>query len=164
MIKPKNIFLVDDDKDYQQVFIKVIKDIDDSICVCLAKNGAEALTKLNKMIVHPDILFMEIDMRGMNCFEYLVQLKQRIRFKTIPVVILADSNNLYEAELAHKFGASILNRKASDSFLFKKNLENMLHFYFPPIMDAQESYNHINVPLLPPGAEAHIISLLDGLS
>jgi len=163
MIKPKNILLINDDKDYQQAFTKVIKDIDDSICVCSATNGVDALMKLNKVIVHPDILFMNINMSGMNCFEFLAQLKQRIRFKNIPIVILVASNNPSDAQLAQKFGASIL-RDSSESFLFKKNLENMLHFYFPPIIDSQESYKHIKIPLLPAGAEAHIISLLDGLS
>jgi len=163
MIKPKNILLINDDKDYQQAFTKVIKDIDDSICVCSATNGVDALMKLNKVIVHPDILFMNINMSGMNCFEFLAQLKQRIRFKNIPIVILVASNNPSDAQLAQKFGASIL-RDSSESFLFKKNLENMLHFYFPPIIDSQESYKHIKIPLLPAGAEAHIISLLDSLS
>jgi len=163
MIKPKNILLINDDKDYQQAFTKVIKDIDDSICVCSATNGVDALMKLNKVIVHPDILFMNINMSGMNCFEFLAQLKQRIRFKNIPIVILVTSNNPSDAQLAQKFGASIL-RDSSESFLFKKNLENMLHFYFPPIIDSQESYKHIKIPLLPAGAEAHIISLLDSLS
>ena len=164
MIKPKNILLINDDKDYQQAFTKVIKDIDDSICVCSATNGVDALMKLNKVIVHPDILFMNINMSGMNCFEFLAQLKQRIRFKNIPIVILVTSNNPSDAQLAQKFGASILNTDFSESFLFKKNLENMLHFYFPPIIDSQESYKHIKIPLLPAGAEAHIISLLDSLS
>jgi len=163
MIKPKNILLINDDKDYQQAFTKVIKDIDDSICVCSATNGVDALMKLNKVIVHPDILFMNINMSGMNCFEFLAQLKQRIRFKNIPIVILVASNNPSDAQLAQKFGASIL-RDSSESFLFKKNLENMLHFYFPPIINSQESYKHIKIPLLPAGAEAHIISLLDSLS
>jgi len=163
MIKPKNILLINDDKDYQQAFTKVIKDIDDLICVCSATNGVDALMKLNKVIVHPDILFMNINMSGMNCFEFLAQLKQRIRFKNIPIVILVASNNPSDAQLAQKFGASIL-RDSSESFLFKKNLENMLHFYFPPIIDSQESYKHIKIPLLPAGAEAHIISLLDSLS
>ena len=163
MIKPKNILLINDDKDYQQAFTKVTKDIDDSISVCFATNGVDALMKLNKVIVHPDILFMNINMSGMNCFEFLAQLKQRIRFKNIPIVILVASNNPSDAQLAQKFGASIL-RDSSESFLFKKNLENMLHFYFPPIIDSQESYKHIKIPLLPAGAEAHIISLLDGLS
>lgn len=163
MIKPKNILLINDDKDYQQAFTKATKDIDYSICVCSATNGVDALMKLNKVIVHPDILFMNINMSGMNCFEFLAQLKQRIRFKNIPIVILVASNNPSDAQLAQKFGASIL-RDSSESFLFKKNLENMLHFYFPPIINSQESYKHIKIPLLPAGAEAHIISLLDSLS
>ena len=138
MIKPKNILLINDDKDYQQAFTKVTKDIDDSICVCFATNGVDALMKLNKVIVHPDILFMNINMSGMNCFEFLAQLKQRIRFKNIPIVILVASNNPSDAQLAQKFGASIL-RDSSESFLFKKNLESMLHFYFPAIIDSHES-------------------------
>jgi hypothetical protein len=42
----KNIFLVEDDEDYQQFFIEAIKDIDKSISIFLAKNGADALTSL----------------------------------------------------------------------------------------------------------------------
>jgi hypothetical protein len=42
----KNIFLVEDDEDDQQFFIEAIKDIDKSISIFLAKNGADALTSL----------------------------------------------------------------------------------------------------------------------
>jgi len=100
MTKTKNVFLAEDDEDDQQFFIEAVKEIDNFICIYVANNGVEALAKLNNMLVLPDLIFMDINMPLMNGFECLTQLKRKIRFKNIPVVILTTSNNRSEKELA----------------------------------------------------------------
>ena len=137
VIKPRNIFLVEDDEDDQQFFIEAIKKIDTSIVLNISKNGVEALTKLNNMDELPDVIFMDINMPLMNGFACLTELKKQIRFKTIPVVILSTTNNPAEAELAVMLGASFFLSKPSHFPLLKKNIARIVDLYYPiPIMEA----------------------------
>jgi CheY-like chemotaxis protein len=155
----KNIFLVEDDEDDQHFFIEAIKEIDKSICICVAKNGVEALNKLDNMNSLPDVIFMDINMPLMNGFECLTLLKKHIRLKTIPVVILTTSNNPKEAEVAKVLGAVFFLSKPSDSSLWKRNIMGIMNLYFLPISE-QKNYEHIVVPFLQESVEPHIIPLL----
>src|SRR5438477_8949728 len=138
MTKAKNIFLVEDDEDDQQFFIEAIKEIDNSICLYQAKNGVEALAKLNNINTIPDLIFMDINMPLMNGLECLKLLKKQIRFKNIPVVILTTSNNGLERELARVLGANFFLSKLSNFSLFIRNITNMLNLKFSPIVSKQK--------------------------
>jgi CheY-like chemotaxis protein len=161
MTKTKNIFLAEDDEDDQQFFIEAVKEIDNFICIYVANNGVEALAKLNNMLVLPDLIFMDINMPLMNGFECLTQLKRKIRFKNIPVVILTTSNNRSEKELAKVLGANFFLSKVSDFSLFIRNITDMLNLNFSPFMSTQKMYEHINISSLPAGMEPLIISSLE---
>src|SRR6266542_272203 len=164
MIKAKNIFLVEDDEDDQQFFIDAIKEIDNSICLYPAKNGVEALAKLNNMNTLPDLIFMDINMPLMNGLECLSHLKKHIQFKKIPVVILTTTSNGLERERARVIGANFFLLKSCDFSLLLKNIKDMLNL-FPPIGSKQKKYEHINISSSHIGMEPHIISLLaEGLS
>jgi CheY-like chemotaxis protein len=86
------------------------------------------------MHVLPDLIFMDINMPLMNGFECLTQLKRKIRFTNIPVVILTTSNNRSQKELAKELGANFFLSKLSDFSLFIRNITDMLNLNFSPIM------------------------------
>lgn len=155
----KNIFLVEDDEDDQRFFVEAIKDIDKSVCIYVAKNGVEALDKLDRMNSLPDVIFMDINMPLMNGFECLAFLKKHTRLKTIPVVILTTSNNPAEAEVARELGAIFFLSKPSDFNLWKRNIMGIMNLYPLPISE-QKNYEHIVIPLLQENIEPHIIPLL----
>jgi CheY-like chemotaxis protein len=156
----KNIFLVEDDEDDQQFFIEAIKEIDESICIYMAKNGREALDQLNNINPLPDVIFMDINMPLMNGFECLTLLRKHVRLKTIPVVILTTSNNHAEAEVARALGAIFFLSKPSNFSLWKKNIMGVLNLYPLPIIAEQKNYEHIVIPFLQEGMEPHITPLL----
>ena len=134
MTRAKNIFLVEDDEDDNKFFVEALKEIDDSLSLKRAQNGAEALTQLNKMEPLPDLIFMDINTPFMNGFDCLIQLKKQTRFEKIPVVILTTSNNPVEAEHALVLGASFFLKKPSCFSSIKKNLIDMLNFRFTQII------------------------------
>jgi len=45
----KSIFWVEDNEDNQRFFVEAVKEIDQSICIYMAKNGREALDQLGSM-------------------------------------------------------------------------------------------------------------------
>ncbi len=130
MQKNKHIFLVEDDEDDQQFFIEAIKEIDNSICVNLAFNGADALDKLDNMLMLPDIIFMDINMPKMNGLDCLDKLKKTIRLKNIPVVILTSTGSAEDSAYAIKHEASHFFTKPSKVSLLKGNITDVFKVFF----------------------------------
>ena len=130
MQKNKHIFLVEDDEDDQQFFVDAVKEIDNSICVNLAFNGADAINKLDNMLMLPDIIFMDINMPKMNGLDCLDNLKKTIRLKNIPVVILTSSGSAEDSAYAIKHKASYFFTKPSRSSLLKGNIADVFKALF----------------------------------
>jgi len=149
----KSIFWVEDNEDNQRFFVEAVKEIDQSICIYMAKNGREALDQLGSMSPLRDIIFMDINMSLMNGFEYLTLLKKHVHLKIIPVVILTRSNNPAETEVARELGAIFLLIKPSDPRLLKNNIRDILNLY-------QKNYVHVVIPFLQESRGPHIIPLL----
>jgi CheY-like chemotaxis protein len=130
MASARNIFLVEDDEDDQILFTMAVKEIDNSICLNQAKNGVEALTKLDNINPLPYLIFMDINMPLMNGLECLGHLKNHIHFKNIPIVILSTTNNPAHEELATVLGANFFLMKSNFSLLQTK-IGDMLNLFAP---------------------------------
>jgi CheY-like chemotaxis protein len=84
-----NILLVDDDEDDQNVFKTVVTSISKEI-KCIAVDHPEiAIDILQTKQVHPDIIFIGLNLETVSGQEFIRQLKQEERLKEIPVVILS---------------------------------------------------------------------------
>jgi CheY-like chemotaxis protein len=92
-VKPFTCFLVDDDTDDQEIFLKVMRNIDPAIRNMTAVNGVDALKKLNATKENPDLIFLDLNMPLMNGKEFLQALYKLRKFSTIPVVILSTTSD-----------------------------------------------------------------------
>ncbi len=126
----KNVFLVDDDIDDQLFFTDALKEIDETIECTIANNGKEALEKLRKLDVLPEILFLDLNMPFMNGYECLSELKAEARLSEIPVVIFTTSNDPKDAELTHQLGANVFLSKPNEFTLLRPKLERILRLDF----------------------------------
>ena len=89
LMKPiERILLIDDDKDDRELFAAAIYQLDKDINCNLCRSGEVALQKLNDA-EHPlpDLIFIDINMPGMNGYDVLVALKASERLRHIPAVI-----------------------------------------------------------------------------
>ncbi|AFD06608.1 response regulator [Solitalea canadensis] len=80
-------FLIDDDLDDQEIFKLAISDIEYPIVCMFARDGAEALQKLESLTKLPSIVFLDINMPRMNGKIFLKLFKDDPRFMHIPVII-----------------------------------------------------------------------------
>jgi CheY-like chemotaxis protein len=128
MQSSKNILLVEDDKDDQFFFIEALSQIENAYLYDIANNGKEALHRLTNSIYLPDLIFMDINMPGMNGIECLSEIIKNPKFMNIPVIILTTSTN--ERALACKIGAKAFIEKPTDSTLLLQKLEQMIHLDF----------------------------------
>jgi CheY-like chemotaxis protein len=117
--------LVDDDSDDSDLIFEVLNEIDSSIKYTYAMDGPEALTMLEEGYT-PSIIFLDINMPGMNGWQCLSKFKANGRFKNIPVVMYSTSSYQHEIEKAFELGALAFFTKPNHYSLLKKNIKVVL--------------------------------------
>lgn len=106
MHKNKVLFIVDDDEDDINLFVEAVNEIDKGMGCYKAKNGEDALARLDALDMLPDVIFLDLNMPKMNGRETLERLKASDRYKNIPVVIYSTSNADQDKEDTKNLGAS----------------------------------------------------------
>jgi CheY-like chemotaxis protein len=104
MLKNIHFLLVDDDNDDTFLFEDVLLNIEPSAHFNSAANGIEALQKLRAGTALPDIIFLDLNMPGMDGKECLAQLKKDTALKSIPVIIYTTSSLSKDIELTMQMG------------------------------------------------------------
>jgi DNA-binding response OmpR family regulator len=84
----KNLFLVDDDAEDQEIFVDAVKEIDNSIlCFCL-HGGDDALQSFREQKDHlPDIIFLDLNMPKVNGKQLLAELKKIETLRNTPMIM-----------------------------------------------------------------------------
>lgn len=110
----RKFFLVDDDEDDASLFNEALKDIDPSIEFDSANSGKELLDKLRAGKVAPHVIFLDINMPGMNGWETLENLKASNTLKDIPVIMYSTSLSVSDGQKALEKGALAFYEKPSN--------------------------------------------------
>jgi len=71
--------------------------------VSIAKDGVEGMEKIEKEI--PDLILLDIVMPKMGGFEVMKELQKKNKFSNIPIIIISNSGQPVELDLAQKLGA-----------------------------------------------------------
>jgi CheY-like chemotaxis protein len=126
-MKPRTIFLVDDDVDDIFIFGEVLMEVDASIEFLSAENG-EAAQKLLKSgtCVLPDLIFLDLNMPRMNGKELLREIKTDPGLKNIPVVVYTTSSQKKDREEAISSGAVAFLSKPSNMRDLKNALADLV--------------------------------------
>ena len=98
--------LVDDDSDDTFLFEDVLLGIEPSAHFNSAVNGLDALNKIRVGSTLPDVIFLDLNMPGMDGKECLAQLKKDNDLKNIPVIIYTTSSLSKDIELTMQMGAA----------------------------------------------------------
>ncbi len=101
----KNILLVDDDPDDQEIFLSALESITDSIVCNISSSGVEAMHKLTIKDIYPDCIFLDLNMPLMSGQEFLVEIKKNQELKNIPVIIFSTTSHTKTIELTKQLGA-----------------------------------------------------------
>jgi CheY-like chemotaxis protein len=91
MASIKQILLIDDDADDQEIFSTVIEQIFPSVQCEVAMNGEDALSKLRSQAL-PELIFLDLNMPLMNGQQFLKVVKKDNQLREIPIVILSTSS------------------------------------------------------------------------
>jgi CheY-like chemotaxis protein len=120
----RKIFLADDDEDDINLFSEALNEIDSSIQFYSASNGKELLEKL-RAGEDPHIIFLDINMPGMDGWEALENLKMEEAIKNIPVIMYSTAGLKLNGHKAVKSGAIAFFEKPSNFLILKEFLKQI---------------------------------------
>ncbi|MCD6017495.1 MAG: response regulator receiver protein [Bacteroidetes bacterium] len=87
-----NVLLADDDKDDRFFFKKALGDINIPTKLVTVPNGEQLMTYLSENSEKlPDVLFLDLNMPRKNGNECLVEIKEQVKLRNMPVIIYSTS-------------------------------------------------------------------------
>ncbi len=123
-----NIYLADDDEDDLELFEDAISEVQKDAQVIKFNNGEEMISRLeDKSLNLPQVIFLDLNMPGMNGEECLVKIRGNKNLDFIPVVIYSTTFVPKIAERLKSEGANIYIQKPSSYTLLKSILERSIH-------------------------------------
>ncbi len=102
-MKQLSILFVDDDEIERMKFSRICKQSEHKTSITEARNGEEALKKLNESLLS-QLIFLDLNMPKMNGIEFLEILKSDDRLKYIPIIILSSSNSIKDLRKCYELG------------------------------------------------------------
>lgn len=129
----KILLLVDDDPDDLEMLEMQLKKISSSFQIFTAMDGEDALETLEKkMIIAPDLIFLDINMPIMDGKQFLREIKKNSRFRSIPVIIYSTSKSQKDVDETAELGASFYLSKPDSPAELRKSLVKILNSFFVP--------------------------------
>jgi CheY-like chemotaxis protein len=105
--------IIDDDPDDIEIFRDAVQQINPSHQCLEARDGEQAWQLLLKEPSPPDYIFADMNMPVMNGKEFLIHVKNSIRFKNLQVIIYTTSDSYEEHQALKKLGAREVLTKPS---------------------------------------------------
>jgi CheY-like chemotaxis protein len=109
------ILYVDDDKDDQEIFKKIVAHINPAIVCHLASNGSDALNLLEKSI-SPAIIFLDVNMPQMDGKELLKTIRQNSAYTDVSVVMFSTSYSTQYANRIQSARSRLIHSKTLEFF------------------------------------------------
>ncbi len=122
----KYIWHIDDDEDDQEFFQIALKQVSPNLDYKGYIYAENALKELQVAGSLPDMIFLDLNMPGMNGEQFLKQIKQESELSTIPVIIFTTSSQKNTMERMKALGASKFLTKPDNYLHLIELLKNVL--------------------------------------
>lgn len=109
---PFNVLIADDDLEDIQLLVAACKEYLIPIHVDFVENGQELIDRLDPNYL-PSIIFLDLNMPKKGGIETLKEIKSKVNFKEIPVIIFSTSALEEDIVQSYKFGANCYINKPS---------------------------------------------------
>jgi CheY-like chemotaxis protein len=116
--------LIEDDPADRALFASAMVNVACDFDVLVFGNAQEAIRKIRDREIIPDVIFLDMNMPGINGYQFLVYLKGQIRYSRIPVIVYSTTADPLERTRTRKMGAAgFFERPAAYSELSSKLTE-----------------------------------------
>jgi CheY-like chemotaxis protein len=120
-----NILLIDDDEDDQDIFLEAVGQLSNAVKCIAVGSAIEALKKLSKEEIIPDVIFLDLNMPVMNGQQFLMEINKSDTLRKIPVIIFST---------AHPPSLQTSNEMGAVDFITKPGMYNELVSILAPII------------------------------
>jgi len=119
---PRLVMVVDDSITMRKVTTRVLER--EQLEVVTAKDGVDALEKLQERV--PDVMLLDIEMPRMDGFELATHMKNDVRFRHVPIIMITSRTGEKHRERAFEIGVErYLGKPYSEPDLLR-NVQEML--------------------------------------
>ncbi|MBK6263909.1 response regulator [Marivirga sp. S37H4] len=126
-MKNQNLLLIDDDKEDQEIFLEALVKVSTVASCITMQDAAVALQKLSANDIFPDLIFLDLNMPGMNGEQFLLEIKRCEKLRKVPVIILSSSSHLSNIQLSIDLGAGHFITKTNPYEEFLQELSYLLN-------------------------------------
>lgn len=129
---PPTILLVEDSEGDAEIACIAFEEAGFNCNIEISYSGEEALSYLNEANLGqlPTLVFLDLNMPGIDGFEVLESIKSSDRLRHIPVIILTTSNSHRDIERCFNSHANAYILKSSDVKAFIHNMKKVKEFWF----------------------------------
>lgn len=110
-LKPILIYLVDDDKTDQEVFMEALVKIHEAVEVCIFNSGEEIMSRLKGSAERPDVIYLDLYMPIMDGERCLELLRNEPTLNDVPIIIYSTEFDLDRVAQLFNLGANRYVRK-----------------------------------------------------
>lgn len=140
MKKEFTIFYTDDDQDDLDFFTEIVDSIDNSYTVVTYNNGKQLLEALLDPPQTPYILFLDINMPGMNGLEILKMIRESRSYKNLPIVMFSTSTDKKTIQKSFELGANFYVPKSGMFDQLKKSIEYAIKMNWSSFTPTEENF------------------------
>ena len=126
MKRDLTIFYTDDDQEDLDFFREIVDAIDDTVVVHTQNTGQQLMNALDNPPPTPHLVFLDINMPGMNGFDILKKVRGSEIHKALPIVIFSTSGDQSAIKRSRELGATFYVQKSSVFEQLKKSIEHAL--------------------------------------
>ncbi|MHB8635526.1 MAG: response regulator [Fimbriimonadaceae bacterium] len=116
-LEPKQILLIEDNPDDQQLTIRAMRLSEVPNSVTVARDGVEALRALGDAAASkrlPDLVLLDLKLPKLSGLEVLARIRAEVATRALPVVVLTSSDEDRDIVESYNLGANSYIRKPVD--------------------------------------------------
>ena len=141
-----HVILADDDQDHAFLFERILRKVDPSKQLTVAKDG-DALLKL-LAIQKPELLFLDLKMPCKSGIECLKEIRRNPNLKDLPIVVYSGSSKMSDIQKSYVHKADLYMVKPFNSLHLRNALASILKMEWIENY-SQQKYYFINNRFVP---------------
>lgn len=134
------IFYTDDDQDDLEFFREIVDIIDSKFVVVTQNSASELLLALENPPPTPFVVFLDINMPGINGLEILKKLRELENHRELPIVIFSTSSDELTIEKSRSLGANYYLPKSGVFDKLRKSIQHTLSINWKEFAPATENF------------------------
>ncbi len=142
MKRDLTIFYTDDDQEDLEFFREIVDIIDEDVVVHTHNSGPALIDALDNPPPTPHLIFLDINMPGMNGFEILKKVRNSTNHRELPIIMFSTSGDEFAIEKSRQLGASLYMQKSSIFEQLKKSIEHALGINWGTFIPTDKNFHY----------------------